>query len=132
MGKSTLLRNLKGFLPISTRTAVVSMQNPDAFASQSDLFRTLLQEVAKAVPNAGLTTVEAPSLQDFFQRLAECNTQLEKDKCRLLLAIDEYENLDRKLGKGYSAKTCWRLCANPSSTTAASSGCSPVATPSTN
>jgi len=100
MGKSTLLRNLEGFLPVSTRIAVVSMQNPDAFASQSDLLRTLLQAVAKAVPEAGLSVVEAPSLQDFFKRLAECNTQLEKDQRRLLLAIDEYENLDRKLGEG--------------------------------
>lgn len=100
MGKSTLLSNLKGFLPVSTRIAVVSMQNPDAFASQSDLLRTLLQTVAVAVPEAGLSVVKAPSLQDFFKRLAECNTQLEKDNCRLLLAIDEYENLDCKLGEG--------------------------------
>jgi hypothetical protein len=95
-----LLRNLEGFLPVSTRIAVVSMQNPDVFASQSDLLRTLLQEVAKAVPEVGLSTVKVPSLQDFFKRLAEYNNQLEKDNCRLLLAFDEFENLDRKLGEG--------------------------------
>ena len=33
MGKSTLLRNLDGFLPGSIRIASISMQNPAAFTS---------------------------------------------------------------------------------------------------
>ena len=37
MGKSTLLRNLDGFLPGSVRIASISMQNPAAFTSVSSL-----------------------------------------------------------------------------------------------
>ena len=99
MGKSTLLRNLEGFLPVSMRIAVVSMQNPDAFASLGDLLRTLLLAVTKAVPEARLSVAKWPSLKIFYKRLSECNTQLEKGQCRLVLAIDEYENLDQKLGQ---------------------------------
>ncbi len=37
MGKSTLLRNLDGFLPPSVRIVSISMQNPAAFTSISSL-----------------------------------------------------------------------------------------------
>ncbi|MCC8987050.1 MAG: hypothetical protein LM523_04980, partial [Candidatus Contendobacter sp.] len=40
------------------------------------------------------------TLKDFFQWLSDCNARLAEMDRRLLLAIDEYENLDRKLGEG--------------------------------
>lgn len=40
------------------------------------------------------------TLKDFFQWLVDCNARLTETNKRLLLAIDEYENLDRKLGEG--------------------------------
>ena len=101
MGKSTLLRNLEGFLPISVRIAVVSMQNPDAFSSQADLLNAMAQRTSEAVqPAQKATAPTLATLKDFFQWLADCNARLAEMDRRLLLAIDEYENLDRKLGEG--------------------------------
>lgn len=101
MGKSTLLRNLEGFLPTSVRSAVVSMQNPDAFSSQADLLNAIAQRTAEAVqPAQKATAPTLATLKDFFQWLSDCNARLAEMDRRLLLAIDEYENLDRKLGEG--------------------------------
>ena len=101
MGKSTLLRNLEGFLPTSVHIAVVSMQNPDAFTSQADLLDAIAQRASEALqPEKKRTVPMVESLKDFFQRLTDCNARLAEMDQRLLLAIDEYENLDRKLGEG--------------------------------
>ncbi|MDS4042106.1 MAG: AAA family ATPase [Candidatus Competibacter sp.] len=101
MGKSTLLRNLEGFLPTSVRIAVVSMQNPDAFSSQADLLDAIARQVSEAIqPEQKITMPTVATLKDFFQWLVDCNARLTETNKRLLLAIDEYENLDRKLGEG--------------------------------
>lgn len=101
MGKSTLLRNLEGFLPTSVRSAVVSMQNPDAFSSQADLLNAIAQRTSETIQTAQKATAPAlATLKEFFQWLADCNARLAEMDRRLLLAIDEYENLDRKLGEG--------------------------------
>ena len=49
MGKSTVLRNLEGFLPTVVRTAYVSMQDPEAFTSLGllcELWATVCGEMA--------------------------------------------------------------------------------------
>ncbi len=101
MGKSTLLRNLEGFLPTSVQVAVVSMQNPDAFTSQADFLDAITRQASEAIqPEHKATAPAMATLKDFFQWLSDCNTHLAETDRRLLLAIDEYENLDRKLGEG--------------------------------
>ncbi len=101
MGKSTLLRNLEGFLPTSVQIAIVSMQNPDAFSSQADLLNAITRQTSEAIQSEQKATAPAmATLKDFFQWLSDCNTHLAETDRRLLLAIDEYENLDRKLGEG--------------------------------
>ena len=101
MGKSTLLRNLEGFLPTSVQIAVVSMQNPDAFTSQADFLGEIARQAWRASqPERPFTAPTVATLKDFFQWLADCNARLAETNRRLLLAIDEYENLDRKLGEG--------------------------------
>jgi hypothetical protein len=99
MGKSTLIRNLEGFLPVSVRIGALSMQNPEAFTSLG-LWLNWVSEPVRAVwPERDRP--EAPdSLPSFFRLLGECNKRLEAEGQRLLLAIDEYENIDRKLGEG--------------------------------
>ncbi|HMU64888.1 MAG: hypothetical protein U1E82_03230 [Nitrosomonas sp.] len=99
MGKSTLLRNLDGFLPASTRVTVLSMQNPDVFSSQDELL-TQLSHSCLAVWPENQRSAPTKTLPDFFKLLTKCNDYLESKSCRLILAIDEYENLDRKLGEG--------------------------------
>jgi hypothetical protein len=99
MGKSTLLRNLDDFLPVSLRLAPLSMQNPDAFTSLADWLALVARPVLAVWPEHERPAVPV-TLPEFFRRLGECNERLEASGQRLLLAIDEYENLDRKLGEG--------------------------------
>jgi hypothetical protein len=97
MGKSTLLRNLEGLIPPRVRIASLSMQEARAFTSLPDLVRLIAQRIAAVVPGAAESTADLAGLQallDSTQKL------LETDDRRLLLAIDEYENLDFKIGEG--------------------------------
>ena len=99
MGKSTILRNLTGFLPTDVLTAFVSMQNPQMFTSVESAVRALHDEVRRCVPS--LPTSESPTdLPSFFRFLTACNSELEAKGKRLLLAVDEYETIDAKIGEG--------------------------------
>ncbi len=99
IGKSTLLYNLDGFLPTSVRTITLSMQDPDAFMSLASFLNLIAQRLQRVWPELKLPADEV-TLKSFFQLLTTCNARLEDADQRLLLAIDEYENLDRKLGEG--------------------------------
>jgi len=97
MGKSTLLRNLEGFLPPRVQIVSLSMQQAGAFTSLPDLVGLIAKRVAAVVPE----TSEAPAdLKSFEHFLESMQKHLEADDRRLLLAIDEYENLDEKIGEG--------------------------------
>ncbi|NJL28549.1 MAG: ATP-binding protein [Thermoanaerobaculia bacterium] len=97
MGKSTLLRNLAGFLPPRVQIASLSMQQASAFTSLPDFLNLLGQNIAEAlidVPNP------PANLKDLEHFLDATQQRLEADDRRLLVAIDEYENIDRKIGEG--------------------------------
>jgi len=100
LGKSTLLRNLDGFLPESVVPVVISMQNPEAFTSQATLAALLAAEIRRAWKPAAEIDVRPGDLRSLFQFLAACNERLEKAGRRLILAIDEFEELDRRIGSG--------------------------------
>lgn len=75
------------------------MQDPKAFASLEGWLAVVSVPVRAVWPER--ERPETPdSLPAFFHLLGECNQRLETAGQRLLLAIDEYENLDRKLGEG--------------------------------
>jgi len=96
MGKSTLLRNLEGLLPPRVNVVSLSMQEARAFTSLPDLVRLIAQRVTAAVPGSTKPTADLKGLQIFLdstQRLLETGDH------RLLLGIDEYENLDSKIGE---------------------------------
>jgi hypothetical protein len=97
MGKSTVLRNLEGgFLPISVLPVAVSMQDPRAFTSLQDFLRHIAQEM-----QAPTGIVSAPAnLIEFYGFLVERNRQLGREEKRILLAIDEYQMIDFKIGEG--------------------------------
>jgi hypothetical protein len=98
MGKSTLLLNLSGFLPPSVRVAIVSMQNPHAFSSQESLAGLLLQSAWAALGQE--TSVTLPkTLSEMFTALDITNKRLREDGQRLLLACDEFEMIDQKIGE---------------------------------
>ncbi|MDX2040032.1 MAG: hypothetical protein SF097_02235 [Acidobacteriota bacterium] len=99
MGKSTILRNLTGFLPTDVLTAFVSMQNPQMFTSVESAVKALHEEIRRCVPS--LPADEPPTdLSGFFSFLTACNAELEAKGRRLLLAVDEYETIDAKIGEG--------------------------------
>ncbi|MFN8000801.1 MAG: hypothetical protein U0X75_07275 [Acidobacteriota bacterium] len=99
MGKSTILRNLTGFLPPDVLTAFVSMQQPQLFTSVETAVGALHDEIRKQLPSL---PAEAPptDLPGFFSFLTACNDKLAADGKRLLLAVDEYETIDAKIGAG--------------------------------
>lgn len=99
VGKSTILRNLRGFLPDMVIPIVISMQAPQAFISFTQLISSIVEGLAMAFPIKSLSINSVTDLLGLFNFLSEYNTQLRSLDRRLLLAIDEYENLDRKLGE---------------------------------
>lgn len=99
MGKSTLLRNLQGFVDASVVPVYISMQDPGAFSSLAS-FAVALQERVRAAMLAGPEPESATGLNDLYRLLGEANAHLETDNRRLLLSIDEFEMIDRKIGEG--------------------------------
>jgi AAA domain len=93
-GKSTALKNLDGFLPPEVVITTISMQDPAAFTSLAHFARLVASAVTATAPGADLT------LTAMFDELARANAQLADQKRRLLLAIDEYESIDEKIGSG--------------------------------
>jgi hypothetical protein len=97
-GKSTLLRNLEGFLPSSVVPARVSMQDPRSFTSLQSLVGHLDRTIRAAVVLAGEPS--AADLDGLFAVLDAANAALDDAGKRLLLAVDEYEMIDQKVGAG--------------------------------
>ncbi|MBI4663586.1 MAG: ATP-binding protein [Verrucomicrobia bacterium] len=100
LGKSTLLRNLEGFLPDKVLPMIVSMQNPEAFTSEADLIETLAREIGKGWSPAEKLAPRPKDLRTLFQFLDACEAGLEREDRRLLLAVDEFEAIDRTIGEG--------------------------------
>jgi hypothetical protein len=118
VGKSTVLRNLSWFLPPRVQTVNISMQNPEASTSLDLLAQHLVREVSAVFgvgvwdanasywddPNTTWDQATLPSrtpkdLKDLFGFLSKCNQTLERNDRRLLISVDEYENIDQKIGQ---------------------------------
>ena len=97
MGKSSLLHNLEGLLPPHVKVVYLSMQQASAFTSLSSLVDLLGQRVANALPES---SPSLENLKDLERFLEETQDRLAAVDYRLVLAIDEYENLDRKIREG--------------------------------
>jgi hypothetical protein len=97
-GKSTALKNLPGFLPSEVRIATLSMQHPEAFTSLESLVGLVSRSVAQACP--AVTAPADRSLSGLYDVLTQADLALGNEGRRLLLAIDEYEQLDEKIGAG--------------------------------
>lgn len=96
-GKTTFVTTLNQFVLDEMRIAKISMQNPRAFTSLPSL-TGLLAETAQAA--AGVETAAAAgTLEALFRALDEVNARLAPDR-RLLLACDEFEMIDAKIGEG--------------------------------
>jgi hypothetical protein len=98
-----VLYNLQGFLPPTVRPAVISLQNAEAFASLPGLLGQIHATVAGAMAGAqgSLPASEPPQSLAAFQRfLDQANQALARSREKVILALDEYENLDAKIGEG--------------------------------
>jgi len=100
IGKSTILRNLTDFLPTNVTPVVVSMQRPEMFTSIASLTGFVSREPRAQLDGAGGGNVEVSDLTGFFQYLKTVNDRFEAGGKRLLLAVDEYETIDQKIGAG--------------------------------
>lgn len=99
VGKSTLLHNLSGFLPDTVTPLVISMQDPQAFTSLLAWMSYLAQKFAVALPQCPASGSAIADLTGAMRMLSEYDQYLHEAGKRALLAIDEYENIDRKLGE---------------------------------
>ena len=100
MGKSTIIRNLDGFLPETVKTVVVSMQNPAAFESESSFSVHLKEEIIKVFNVAALPDQAGGELAKLYKFFSGINEALRRKGQRLLLCIDEFEEIDRRIGSG--------------------------------
>lgn len=98
MGKSTILKNLGAFLPATIHVCTLSMQNPQAFRSTESFVCYLGQSLRNALLDFELpeTTGDLGSL---FLLLETCQRELTASGRRLVIALDEYENIDVKIGQ---------------------------------
>lgn len=97
MGKSTLVRSLSAFLPSSVAVAYVSMQDPQAFESTESIVSFLAAAIGRATSMEGLLVRE--SLSGLMRFLDTVNCRLSEGRRRLIVAVDEYEQIDAKIGE---------------------------------
>lgn len=98
-GKTTILRNLDHALPEGVCVAVISMQDPEAFSSLTYFARRIARAVATAWPDDAPADPQELDLAGVFARLERANARLLAEDRRLLLALDEYEMIDHKIGE---------------------------------
>ena len=97
MGKSTVLRNLTGFLPTNVVVVALSMQNPQASQSLASFTSFIAEQLQAALPDNELPSMVLDDLPGLFRLLTHYNLRAEAAGRRVLLAIDEYENIDNKI-----------------------------------
>ncbi|HEX5270179.1 MAG TPA: hypothetical protein VFW33_06830 [Gemmataceae bacterium] len=105
MGKSTALRDLARFPPESVDVALVSMEDPAAFTSLGHFLGRLAEAIRNVRPDAWPeSAVPAPGetwdLPAFYRLLGASNERFARLGRRLLLAVEEYEGIDAKIGGG--------------------------------
>jgi hypothetical protein len=100
MGKSTLIRNLIGFIPDTVKVVPISMLTARAHASLAHLCELLEAEIGAATGLKPPPPSDSPPLVRLFDRLTDTDQALAAREQRLLLAIDEFEKIDAKIGEG--------------------------------
>ncbi|MEM7013694.1 MAG: AAA family ATPase [Verrucomicrobiota bacterium] len=102
LGKSTLIRNLRGFVPEHMRAAVVSCLDPTANPNESAFAKALADAAAEAWPDLEFPDdAEFETFADFSRTwLGPVNDRLQQRDRMLMFAIDEFEKLDERIGEG--------------------------------
>ena len=76
------------------------MQEPEAFTTLACLVRRLSQEIAHSVDGLFPSAETVDDLRSLFRFLSAVNDWLAGENQRVLLALDEYEQIDKKIGDG--------------------------------
>ena len=97
IGKSTVLKNLTGFLPERIIPLTLSMQNPEAFTSFLSFVGLLGRRLRECCPGVPPDGGPPRDLSALFGLLSDCDAALEVGDRRVLIAIDEYEFIDSKI-----------------------------------
>lgn len=102
MGKTTFLLNLQGIISSGVFVATLSMQQARAFSGLDTLVGLIAERVLKVLSGEveDLRATKPENLEGLEAFLWIVNERLTKADRRLLLVIDEYENLDVKIGEG--------------------------------
>jgi len=99
MGKTTTIKNLGGFLPATVIPIIISMQNPASFISLESFILSVTQQTHEALPES-ILIVDHPGLPEFYEYLCKIDALLRDSGKRLLVALDEYELIDKNIGEG--------------------------------
>ncbi len=99
-GKSTVLKNVASFLPARVSVAWISMQKAEAFTSLPHYAALLSRTISETLASDAPSVPEPNDLVSLDRYLAALDRRLIQADRRLLLALDEYEYLDRKIGEG--------------------------------
>jgi len=101
-GKTSTLQSLDGLLVNSVFPTWLSMQDPRAFSGTSDLCALIADHLRGALAAMKLPApeTEVSDLRGLMTALDAANRALEGTEKRLLLGVDEYENLDTMIGEG--------------------------------
>jgi hypothetical protein len=99
MGKSTVIRNLDAFVPDTVCIASVSMQDPKLFSSTASFVRQINKAILAALKHE-IRALKSEDLGGLFDRLTLVDSGLKNAGLRLILAFDEFENIDTKISEG--------------------------------
>ncbi len=80
MGKTTILKNLGGFLPPSVKSVFISMQSARAFTSIKDLNQLLAENFTRILLEMKITIGSDDSLKSIFDILEAVNNHLKPEK----------------------------------------------------
>ncbi|MET0389735.1 MAG: hypothetical protein ABW321_27430, partial [Polyangiales bacterium] len=99
VGKSSVLRNLQGFLSDRVAPVYISLQSADAFASLPHFMGKVVHEIERVAQLPYPAEPEPRDLAAFERSLTQLDARLGRQRRRALICLDEYENIDLKLGE---------------------------------
>jgi hypothetical protein len=95
VGKSTVLHNLRPFMPDSTVFAVLDLVCDTPVCTEQALVSKLLHKISQAVLfESDIGQAASSSLSELVECLAAANRALEEQQKHLVIALDEYEAID--------------------------------------
>jgi hypothetical protein len=99
LGKSTVIKNLEGFIPKDVRCINITMLDARATASLGSLLSWIMSEIGTVVEGVTRPSQDL-SLREFQSAIATVNQLLSGRGERLIISVDEFEILNDKFLEG--------------------------------